>query len=249
MRWLLSTPRHHADITSSATPGNRITRTSTIVSSRVFAVVARARAASTSGRAASTPISAIALATSASSVPIARATRDASSWRPSAQQPRVDRDERRRQHALAEQVLQQIRDAQRRAKRIRRERQAEVRATITRSRTSPAIRDSKMPSPTASAPPNRRCRGAASGIDRLSCATSMAARNPTPELGGMFEFPDGVSAASDRTDTRPRHRDSHRHRSPRSARACCGRAVAGRLDESPGSRRPDRASRRSAPRS
>ena len=32
-------------------------------------------------------------------------------------QPRVDRDERRGQHALAEQVLQQIRNAQRRAKR------------------------------------------------------------------------------------------------------------------------------------
>ena len=41
-RWLLSTPRHHADSTSSPAPGNRM-RTSRIVSVALFAVEARAR--------------------------------------------------------------------------------------------------------------------------------------------------------------------------------------------------------------
>ena len=97
-------------------PGNMM-RTSVIVSSRVVAVEAGREqiderpAREHAERARST------LATSASSVPTARATRDASSSA-LGEQPRVDRDERRRQHALAEQVLQEVRDPQRGAERV-----------------------------------------------------------------------------------------------------------------------------------
>ena len=183
-RWLLSTPRHHADITSSAMPGNRIW-TSWTVSVARRRRRSRARADRRADRRRPRRASAIALATSASSVPIARATRDASSVPALGEQPRVDRDERRREHALAEQVLQQVRDAQRGAERVGGRRQAEVvrdaraRARGPRSATGRCRRR----------PPARRRRGHAVGSVRGTARArgdSRRARGPRQAGGGLL---------------------------------------------------------------
>ena len=55
---------------------------------------------------------------SASRAPTAPATRSASRRSPRAEQRRVDGDERRRQRALAEQVLEKVRDAERGVERV-----------------------------------------------------------------------------------------------------------------------------------
>ena len=73
--WLFSTPRHHADSTSSPAPGNRI-RTTAIVSARLSPVNPGAITAMRIG-VANTPTSTIAPTTIASSAATAPATRSA----------------------------------------------------------------------------------------------------------------------------------------------------------------------------
>ena len=84
-RWLLRTPRHHAEQTSRPMPGNMI-RTSRIVSSRFspvnpIATVATSHGVRTMPSATSTAV------TSASSAPTTPATRSASSRWPRASNP------------------------------------------------------------------------------------------------------------------------------------------------------------------
>ena len=123
-RWLFRTPRHHAESTRSPTPGKRI-RTRRIVRSR-FAPAKPGAIASISQRRAHTPPrvrSAVARASSA-----ADRARDPRRLLVVllGEQPRVDRDEGRRQHALAEEVLQEVRDAERRREGVGRVGQSEV---------------------------------------------------------------------------------------------------------------------------
>ena len=112
--WLFSTPRHHADSTSSPAPGNRM-RTSAIVSSRFAPVNPGAIASMSSGVASDADEHDAARPTSASSDATAPATRSASSSLAARDERGVDGNERRRQRAFAEQVLQEVRNAERRA--------------------------------------------------------------------------------------------------------------------------------------
>ena len=118
-------PRHQADSTSSPAPGKRM-RTRRIVSSRLLAVEAgRDRvdqpAASRARRTAPAP-----RWRAPGGRPPRPATRPASSSSSRASRLRVHRDEGGRQHALAEQVLQEVRDAEGGVERVGGVRQAEV---------------------------------------------------------------------------------------------------------------------------
>ena len=115
-RWLLRMPRHHADSTSSPAPGNRM-RTIAIVSSRFSPSKPGAMTATSSGVASTPPAT--------STRCHEREQRAHRAGDPHSllallarEQRGVDRNERRRQRAFAEQVLQEVRDAERRHERV-----------------------------------------------------------------------------------------------------------------------------------
>ena len=106
-------PRHQADITSSPAPGNRI-RTSVIVSSR-FSPSKPGAISEISSGVARTPTSDEQALTRPRTAATAPATSDASDPVSAREQRGVDRDERARERAFAEEVLQEIGDPERRA--------------------------------------------------------------------------------------------------------------------------------------
>ena len=116
-RWLLSTPRHHADSTSRPAPGNRM-RTSRIVSSRFSPSNPGAITSMRSGVRQDADEHDDARPTSARSEATAPATRSASRRSPRASERRIHRDERRRERAFAEQVLQEVGNAERGVERV-----------------------------------------------------------------------------------------------------------------------------------
>ena len=123
-RWLLRMPRHHAPITNRPAPGKRM-RVSRIASSSCLPSNPPAISSTNSG-AASTPTATMTLTTSARIAPTAPAIRSASSSSPRSSALAYDGDERRREHAFAEQVLEEVREPERAVERRGHEIGAEV---------------------------------------------------------------------------------------------------------------------------
>ena len=116
--WLFSTPRHQADATSRPAPGKR-TRTRRTVSSRLAppnpgAITVTSTGAPSTPRSTSTDMASVEQREDGT-----RGMRRGVVFAAGAQR-RVDRDERARERAFAEEVLEKIGDPERRVEGVRR---------------------------------------------------------------------------------------------------------------------------------